>query len=334
VLLSTKDGELATIKNVQVVAERKSDRQWHALCIDCGGEFTANDFKEYFMELGVQCQLTMPYSSPQNGIIERRNQTLMGAAHSMLKAKDLSITFWGGGVMMVVYVLNRSMSKGARGRIPYELWTGSTPSVEHLHTFRCMAHVKDTHPDLQKLEDRSKPMIFVGYEAGSMAYRAYNLTTKRIHISRDVVFDEEVKWSWGYDKIDSEFIVKHVEGDQQKVVITCQGGQEVNPVLGVGAAAPRSITPTGEHSPVLGAGAASPHTVSPGGEQVSLGPTVMHASPTAGGELDLDADHDGEAPLQFHTLQNINLAGPTLRLIQQELGADLLVVNTEELMLF
>jgi transposase InsO family protein len=97
VLLSTKDGKLATIKNVQVVAERKSDRQWHALCIDCGGEFTANDFKEYFMELGVQCQLTMPYSSPQNGIIERRNQTLMGAAHSMLKAKDLSITFWGGG---------------------------------------------------------------------------------------------------------------------------------------------------------------------------------------------------------------------------------------------
>jgi hypothetical protein len=36
-------------------------------------------------------------------------------------------------------------------------------------------------------------MIFVGYEAGSMAYRAYNPTTKRIHISRDVVFDEEVK---------------------------------------------------------------------------------------------------------------------------------------------
>jgi hypothetical protein len=32
----------------------------------------------------------------------------------------------------------------------------------------------------------------------------------------------------------------------------------------------------------------------------------MHASPPAGGELDLDADHDGEAPLRFRTLQNID----------------------------
>jgi hypothetical protein len=66
-------------------------------------------------------------------------------------------------------------------------------------------------------------MIFVGYEAGSMAYRAYNPTTKRIHISRDVVFDEEVKWCWGCDKIDSAFIVEHVDGDQPEVVITHQG---------------------------------------------------------------------------------------------------------------
>jgi hypothetical protein len=35
-------------------------------------------------------------------------------------------------------------------------------------------------------------MIFVGYEAGSMAYRTYDPSTKRIHITRDVVFDKEV----------------------------------------------------------------------------------------------------------------------------------------------
>jgi hypothetical protein len=35
-------------------------------------------------------------------------------------------------------------------------------------------------------------MIFVGYEAGSMAYRMYDPSTKRIHITRDVVFDKEV----------------------------------------------------------------------------------------------------------------------------------------------
>jgi hypothetical protein len=97
-------------------------------------------------------------------------------------------------VATVVYVLNRSTSKGTSGRTPYELWTGSTPAVQHLRTFGCVAHVKDTRPHLRKLDDRSKPMIFVGYEVGSMAYRAYDPATRRLHITRDVVFDEDAKW--------------------------------------------------------------------------------------------------------------------------------------------
>jgi hypothetical protein len=113
----------------------------------------------------------------------------------MFKAKGLPGTFWGEAVTTAVYVLNRSTSKGAGGKMPYELWTGSTLSVQHLCTFRCVAHVKNMRPHLQKLEDKSKPMIFVGYEAGSMAYRTYDPSTKHIHITRDVVFDKEVNWN-------------------------------------------------------------------------------------------------------------------------------------------
>jgi hypothetical protein len=160
--------------------------------IDRGAAFTVGDFNDYFTELGVQWQLTAPYSTPQNGIIEWRNQTVVvRAVRSMLKTKDLLGTFWGEVVTTVVYVLNWSTLKGAGGRMPYELWTSSTLSVLHLRTFRCVAHVKDTRPNLCKLEDRSKGMIFVGYEAGSMAYRAYDPTTRRVHITRDVVFNKK-----------------------------------------------------------------------------------------------------------------------------------------------
>jgi hypothetical protein len=68
------------------------------------------------------------------------------------------------------------------------------PSLSHLRTFGCVAHVKVTKPKLTKLDDRSKPMIFVGYEPGSAAYRCYDLVTKKIHIGRDVVFDEDAVW--------------------------------------------------------------------------------------------------------------------------------------------
>ena len=42
----------------------------------------------------------------------------------------------------------------------------------------------------QKLDPRSKPMTFIGYETGSKGYRFWNPDTRTIVLSRDVTFDE------------------------------------------------------------------------------------------------------------------------------------------------
>ena len=190
-LLDTKDAAPTAIKRIQVAAKRKSGRKLLALRTDRGGEFTSAEFKTYCAELEVGCQLTAPYTPQQNGVIEQRNQTMVGMARSMLKASELSGTFWGEAVNTAVYILSRTTMKGTGGKTPYELWNGSTPAVHHLRTFGCVAHVKNTGPHMKKLDDRSRPMIFVGYKPGSKAYRVYDPTTRRIHISRDVVIDEE-----------------------------------------------------------------------------------------------------------------------------------------------
>jgi hypothetical protein len=52
--------------------------------------------------------------------------------------------------------------------------------------------VRNTTPHLKKLEDRGRKMIFVGYERGTKAYRAYDPITRRVHITRDAIFDEEL----------------------------------------------------------------------------------------------------------------------------------------------
>jgi hypothetical protein len=41
------------------------------------------------------------------------------------------------------------------------------------------------------LDDRSKLMIFIGYEPGSKAYHSYDPVVKKVHVSRDMVFDEQ-----------------------------------------------------------------------------------------------------------------------------------------------
>jgi hypothetical protein len=111
-----------------------------------GGEFTSRSLSDYCTELGIGRELTTPFTPQQNGVVERRNQTLVGAARSMLKAKSLPGWFWGEAIMTVVYVLNRTMTKGNGGKTPYELMNGVTPAVHHLRTFGCVAHVKCNTP--------------------------------------------------------------------------------------------------------------------------------------------------------------------------------------------
>lgn len=40
-------------------------------------------------------------------------------------------------------------------------------------------------------------MIFIGYDDSSKAYRLIHPVSKKLIISRDVIFDEESAWKWG-----------------------------------------------------------------------------------------------------------------------------------------
>jgi hypothetical protein len=131
------------------------------------------------------------YKPQQNSVVEHRNQTVIGTARSMLKAKGLPGMFWTEAIAAAMYVLNRSPTKGVAGKTPYEVWHGRKSVVHHLRTFSCIAYVKDTSPNMKKLDDRSHPMIFMGYEQGTKGYRVYDPVTYRVHVLRDIVLDDQ-----------------------------------------------------------------------------------------------------------------------------------------------
>ena len=60
--------------------------------------------------------------------------------------------------------------------------------------------MKNTGKHLAKLDDRSTPMVFFGYEPGTKGYRFYNPTTGCVSISWDAAFKEECTWDWGAKK--------------------------------------------------------------------------------------------------------------------------------------
>jgi hypothetical protein len=40
-------------------------------------------------------------------------------------------------------------------------------------------------------------MIFIGYEQGTKGYHVYDIVARKVHINRDIVFDEASQWDWG-----------------------------------------------------------------------------------------------------------------------------------------
>ena len=136
----------------------------------------------------------MPYSPQQNGMVERWNQTVVGMARSMMKAKGMPARFWGEAVTTAVFILNRAPTKALKGKTPFEAWYGRKPSVSFHWTFGCISHVKKTKSVLTKLEDRSTLMVFLGYMEGTKAYRLYDPHGGKVLVSRDVMFDEKAAW--------------------------------------------------------------------------------------------------------------------------------------------
>ena len=66
--------------------------------------------------------------------------------------------------------------------------------MSFLQTFGCISHIRKTKPVLTKLEDKSTPMVLLGYEEGTKAYRLYDPHGGKVVVSRAVVFDEKAAW--------------------------------------------------------------------------------------------------------------------------------------------
>jgi hypothetical protein len=106
------------------------------------GEFTTAKLAAYCADEGVTRHFSVSYTPLQNGVVERRNQTVVAMAHALLKHRGMPAEFWGEVVVTVVYLQNRLPTKSFAGRTPYEARHGRKPAVSHLRVFGCQAFVK------------------------------------------------------------------------------------------------------------------------------------------------------------------------------------------------
>ncbi|GJZ92613.1 retrovirus-related pol polyprotein from transposon TNT 1-94 [Tanacetum coccineum] len=146
--------------------------------------------REYYEKVGISHETSVARSPQQNGVVERRNRTLIEAARTMLIYAKAPLFLWAEAVATACYTQNRSMIRRRHGKTPYELLHDKPPDLSYLHVFGALCYPTNDYENLGKLQPKADIGIFIGYAPTKKAFRIYNRRTRRIIETIHVDFDE------------------------------------------------------------------------------------------------------------------------------------------------
>ncbi|GJT78957.1 retrovirus-related pol polyprotein from transposon TNT 1-94 [Tanacetum coccineum] len=140
--------------------------------------------------IGISHETSVARSPQQNGVVERRNRTLIEAARTMLIYAKAPLFLWAEAVATACYTQNRSIIRLRHGKTPYELLHDKPPDLSFFHVFGALCYPTNDSENLGKLQPKADIGIFIGYAPTKKAFRIYNRRTRRIIGTIYVDFDE------------------------------------------------------------------------------------------------------------------------------------------------
>nr|GEY88019.1 hypothetical protein [Tanacetum cinerariifolium] len=144
----------------------------------------------YFAAEGILHQTSVAQTPEQNGVVERRNCTLVEATRTMLSAAKIPLFFWAKAIATACFTQNRSLVIPRHEKTPYHIINDRKPSVKFFHIFGSLCYIVRDGENLDKMKGKGDACIFVGYSTQSRAYRVFNKRTRVIVETIHVNFDE------------------------------------------------------------------------------------------------------------------------------------------------
>ena len=185
---------LAAFESFRTRAETTTSRKVRELRTD--GAFGSAAWEAYCQQHGITHEVTAPHSSAQNGLAERAIRTTMDDVRTLLRDSDLSHSYWAEAAAYSIDTRNLIPSRRHPGKIPLESFTGKRQNVAHLRVFgaKCWAKTP-TNQGVQvtggsKLDPKGVECRLLGYASGSGNYKVQDIGSRRVFVSRDVVFEE------------------------------------------------------------------------------------------------------------------------------------------------
>jgi transposase InsO family protein len=133
---------------------------------DNGSKFKNLQVEEYLEEEGVKHEFSAPYTPQQNGVVERKNRTLIDMARTMLGEFKTPERFWSEAVNTACHRLLKKTS--------YELLTGNKPNVSYFCVFWSKCYILVKKGRHSKFAPKAVEGFLLGYDSNTKAYRVFN----------------------------------------------------------------------------------------------------------------------------------------------------------------
>jgi hypothetical protein len=153
-------------------------------------EFKNSQIEGFLEEEGIKHEFSSPYTPQQNGVVERKNRTLLDMARSMLDEYKTSDRFWAEAINTVWYSINQLYLYRILKKTSYELLTSKKPNVSYFRVFGSKCFILIKRGRSSKFAPKAVEGFLLGCDSNTRAYRVFNKSTRLVEVSCDIVFDE------------------------------------------------------------------------------------------------------------------------------------------------
>ncbi|GJS07597.1 retrovirus-related pol polyprotein from transposon TNT 1-94 [Tanacetum coccineum] len=110
---------------------------------DKGTKFLNKTLHAYFAKEGIRHETSTARTPEQNGIVERRNRTLVEAARTMLSTAKVPLFFWAEAIATACFTQNRSLVIPRHEKTPYHIINARKPLVKFFHIYGSLLHISE-----------------------------------------------------------------------------------------------------------------------------------------------------------------------------------------------
>nr|GFA66332.1 putative ribonuclease H-like domain-containing protein [Tanacetum cinerariifolium] len=179
---------ISFIKKTQVNLQLQVQR----VRTDNGMEFKYKTLAKFFDEVGITQQFSVARTPQQNGVVERRNRTLVEAARTMFTFANLPLFLWAEVIAIACFIQNCSIIHKRFDKTPYELINKRKPNIKFFRVFGCRCYLLNDYADVRKLKAKGDIGVDIQKNLWLSEFTTIKLIMKSSTMNVDTSINDEV----------------------------------------------------------------------------------------------------------------------------------------------